>query len=164
VSDAVIRCSSPSATRRAGALLGRLTQSGDVIALSGGLGAGKTVLVQGLAEGLGVVGHVPSPTFNILLLHQGIPPLHHFDLYRLERPEELVDIGFWETLESDGVSAIEWADRFPGELPADRLDVVIGIVDDDTRVLHPEGTGERSRALADRWLEAWRSDSGGGSR
>lgn len=164
MSEDVIRCSSPSATRRAGALLGRLTRPGDVVALSGGLGAGKTVLVQGLAGGLGVIGRVPSPTFNILLLHQGSPPLYHFDLYRLERPEELVDIGFWETLESDGVSAIEWADRFPGELPADRLDVAIDVIDEDTRVLRPQGTGERSRALADLWLEAWRSDGGGVSR
>jgi tRNA threonylcarbamoyladenosine biosynthesis protein TsaE len=164
VSEDVIRCPSPVATRRAGALLGRLTQPGDVIALSGDLGAGKTVLVQGLAQGIGVIGHVPSPTFNILLLHQGSPPLYHFDLYRLERPEELVDIGFWETLESDGVSAIEWADRFPGELPADRLDVRIEIVDDDTRVLRAEGTAERSRALADRWLVAWRTDADGETR
>ncbi len=162
MSGDVIRCPSSTATRRAGALLGRLTQPGDVVALSGDLGAGKTVLVQGLAEGLGVVGHVPSPTFNILLVHQGSPPLYHFDLYRLDRPEELVDIGFWETLESDGVSAIEWADRFPGELPADRLDVRIETIDDDTRALRAEGTGPRSQALAERWLEAWRSDAGGG--
>ncbi len=164
MSDAVLLCSSSAATRRAGAILGGMAQPGDVIALSGDLGAGKTVLVQGLAEGLGVIGHVPSPTFNILLLHQGDPPLYHFDLYRLERPEELVDIGFWEWLESDGVSAIEWADRFPGELPADRLDVAMEIVDECTRALRPGGTGPRSRALASRWLDAWLSDAGGASR
>jgi tRNA threonylcarbamoyladenosine biosynthesis protein TsaE len=164
VSGDAIRCAGAPATRHAGALLGRLVEPGDVVALAGGLGAGKTVLVQGLAEGLGVVGHVPSPTFNILLLHHGTPPLYHFDLYRLERPEELVDIGFWETLESDGVSAIEWADRFPGELPADRLDVGIEIVDEDTRVLHPAGTGPRSQSLASRWLDAWHAQGGGHTR
>jgi tRNA threonylcarbamoyladenosine biosynthesis protein TsaE len=117
----------PEETHRAGELLGRLSVAGDVIALSGGLGAGKTALVQGIASGLGVLGHVPSPTFNILLVHRASPPLYHFDLYRLERSEQLVDVDFYETLESGGVSAIEWADRFPDELPADRLDVGIEV-------------------------------------
>jgi tRNA threonylcarbamoyladenosine biosynthesis protein TsaE len=132
--------------------------AGDVVALAGGLGAGKTALVQGLASGLEVTGHVPSPTFNILLVHPGTLPLNHFDLYRLERPEQLVDIDFWETLESGGVSAIEWADRFPGELPGDRLDIVIDVVGETTRSLRPIGTGSRSRALAGRWLDAWDAD------
>ena len=145
------------ATHRAGVLLGRAAHPGDVIALSGGLGAGKTALVQGMAEGLGVVGHVPSPTFNILLVHPGDTRLYHFDLYRLERPEELVDIDFYETLESDGVSAIEWADRFPTELPADRLDVVIDVADESRRVLRLKATGPRSRRLARDWADAWRA-------
>ena len=142
-------------THRAGAVLGAVVQEGDVIALSGDLGAGKTVLVQGLAEGLGVVGHVPSPTFNILLVHPGTMRLNHFDLYRLERPDQLVDIDFWETIESGGVSAIEWADRFPAELPADRLDVEMTVVDETTRALRATGTGPRSRRLASDWMRAW---------
>lgn len=148
-------------TRRAGVLLAGAVQAGDVIALVGGLGAGKTVLVQGLAEGLGVIGHVPSPTFNILLVHPGTLRLNHFDLYRLERPEELVDIDFWETIESDGVSAIEWADRFTGELPPDRLDVDMDVVDETARLLRVTGTGPRSQALARDWIRAW--GSGGGA-
>lgn len=151
------------ATHRAGVLLGRAARAGDVVALSGGLGAGKTALVQGMAEGLGVVGHVPSPTFNILLVHPGDTRLYHFDLYRLERPEELVDIDFYETLESDGVSAIEWADRFPAELPSDRLDVVIDVVDESKRILHASGTGTRSRRLATEWAAAWRAECAGAS-
>ena len=150
----------PGQTRRAGALLAAVVQPGDVIALVGGLGAGKTALVQGLAEGLGVVGHVPSPTFNILLVHPGSLRLNHFDLYRLERPEELVDIDFWETIESDGVSAIEWADRFTGELPSDRLDVEMDVVDDTTRVLRVTGTGPRSQSLARDWVRVWSSGDG----
>lgn len=158
MTDGAILSMDAASTHRAGVLLGRVVEAGDVIALAGGLGAGKTALVQGLAAGLEVAGHVPSPTFNILLVHPGIRPLNHFDLYRLERPEQLVDIDFWETLESDGVSAIEWADRFPGELPADRLDVVIDVVDETTRTLRPQGTGPRSRVLARRWLDAWDAD------
>jgi tRNA threonylcarbamoyladenosine biosynthesis protein TsaE len=161
--DAIITADA-AATHRAGVLLGRVAAAGDVIALAGGLGAGKTALVQGLAEGLDVAGHVPSPTFNILLVHPGTLPLYHFDLYRLERPEELVDIDFWETLESGGVSAIEWADRFPGELPADRLDVRIDVVDETTRALRPTGTGPRSQRLASAWLDEWRSDRRGVAR
>lgn len=149
------------ATHRAGVLLGRAAGPGDVVALSGGLGAGKTALVQGVAEGLGVTGHVPSPTFNILLVHPGETCLYHFDLYRLDRAEELVDIDFYETLESDGVTAIEWADRFPGELPADRLDVVIDVVDESRRALHVCGTGPRSARLALEWAAAVRTDGAG---
>jgi tRNA threonylcarbamoyladenosine biosynthesis protein TsaE len=160
VTDGAILTRDARETRLAGALLGDLVEAGDVVALVGGLGAGKTALVQGLAEGLGVVGHVPSPTFNILLVHPGRLSLNHFDLYRLERPDELVDIDFWETIESDGVSAIEWADRFPAELPADRLDVEMDVVDDTTRALRAIGTGPRSRRLAGDWLTAWRSDGG----
>jgi tRNA threonylcarbamoyladenosine biosynthesis protein TsaE len=142
-------------TRSAGALLGELVHANDVIALEGDLGAGKTALVQGLAAGLGVVGHVPSPTFNILLVHAGERTLYHFDLYRLERADQLEDIDLYETLESGGVSAIEWADRFPGELPADRLIVHIDVVDEARRCILPTGTGPRSEALARRWLAAW---------
>jgi tRNA threonylcarbamoyladenosine biosynthesis protein TsaE len=159
--DDAITTSGAGETHRAGELLGRLTQPGDVVALMGGLGAGKTALVQGVAAGLGITGHVPSPTFNILLVHRASPPLYHFDLYRLERPEELVDIDFYETLESGGVVAIEWADRFPSELPVDRLDVGIEVPDEAHRVIRPEGTGPRSRALASAWVSAWRSSGGG---
>ena len=110
-----------------GAVLGSLTAPGDVIALAGPLGAGKTRLAQGIARGLGIVEPVPSPTFNLLLVHPGELPLYHFDLYRLERPSELEDIDFYETLEADGVSVIEWADRFPEELPEERLDVLLEV-------------------------------------
>jgi tRNA threonylcarbamoyladenosine biosynthesis protein TsaE len=164
VSGDVIRTKDAEETRRAGELLGRLARAGDVVALSGGLGAGKTAFVQGLARALDVSGHVPSPTFNILLVHPGALPLYHFDLYRLDRPEQLVDIDFFETLESDGVSAIEWADRFPGALPTDRLDVGIDIEDESTRVLRPVGTGTRSRALARAWADAWHAETGGAGR
>jgi tRNA threonylcarbamoyladenosine biosynthesis protein TsaE len=144
-----------AATHDAGVLLAGLVRGDDVIALSGGLGAGKTALVQGLGEGLDVRGPVASPTYNLLLVHPGSLVLYHFDLYRLERVEELEDIDFYETLESGGVSAIEWADRFEAALPADRLDVCIEVVDESRRALHLRGTGTRGAALALQWLVAW---------
>ena len=151
---------SAAETHRAGLLLGRLTLPDDVIALAGGLGAGKTALVQGIADGLGIVGHVPSPTFNILLVHRGDRTLFHFDLYRLESPEQLEDVDFYETLESGGVSAIEWADNFPAQLPPDRLDVTIQKTGGSERCFTPVGHGPRAAALAAHWLAAWKHREG----
>jgi len=164
VSTDTIVTSGPAQTRRAGELLGGLTMPNDVIALSGDLGAGKTALVQGVALGLGVAGHVPSPTFNILLVHRAQVPLFHLDLYRLEDASQLVDIDFYETVESGGVTAIEWADRFPGELPDDRLDVEITLLDEQRREISPHGSGPRSRTLARAWLDAWAHGASGGTR
>lgn len=138
-------------TRAAGAALGRLVLPGDVIVLTGDLGAGKTVLAQGLASALGVSGHVTSPTFNILLVHRGAVDLAHFDLYRLEREEQLEDVGFWEEVEGERVSVIEWGDRFPGALPEDVLAVVLTITGDDTRRIAVSSSGPRSEALARGW-------------
>lgn len=152
---------SPAETRRAGELLGELVSPGDVVGLAGDLGAGKTVLVQGIAVGLGVIGHVPSPTFNLLLVHRAPIVLYHFDLYRLDEARQLTDIAFYETLEAGGLSVIEWADRFPAELPADRLDVTIDSLDESTREIRPVGTGPRAHRLARRWLDGWSRQGGG---
>jgi len=153
---------SPSATFDAGVLLGRLAQRGDVIALTGGLGAGKTALTQGIASGLGTVGHVPSPTFNILLVHRALLTLNHFDLYRLDTADQLEDIDFYATLESGGVSVIEWADRFPAELPDDHLAIVIETTGESERTLHVSGRGAASSERARAWVAAW--DERGGER
>ncbi|MCE5203049.1 MAG: tRNA (adenosine(37)-N6)-threonylcarbamoyltransferase complex ATPase subunit type 1 TsaE [Coriobacteriales bacterium] len=141
-------------TRNAGAALAPLLRAGDVIALSGDLGAGKTQLVQGIARGLGVESAVTSPTFNLLMVHRGGLPLYHFDLYRLEHVEELDDIGFYETLESDGVSVIEWGDRFSHALPAAHLLVVIHRRTDDVRDFELVPHGERAGQLASAWVDA----------
>lgn len=150
----------PVQTGRAGAVLAALLAPGDVIALSGDLGAGKTQLVQGVARGLGAADPVTSPTFNILMVHEGRLPLYHFDLYRLETAEQLEDIGFYETVEADGVSMIEWGDRFPAELPPDHLLVVIHRLGDERRRFELRSSGTRSDALARAWSAAWREDAG----
>jgi len=150
---ATLRTRSAAETERAGGLLAPALAPGDVVALTGDLGAGKTRLVQGVARGLGVEEPVTSPTFNLLLVHPGVLPLYHFDLYRLERESELEDIGFFETLESDGASIIEWGDRFPAALPDDRLVVRIERTGDTARVLEIDASGARSEALASEWLE-----------
>ncbi|MCA9542872.1 MAG: tRNA (adenosine(37)-N6)-threonylcarbamoyltransferase complex ATPase subunit type 1 TsaE [Myxococcales bacterium] len=103
------------ATRAAGAALGRLVPAGLVLLAEGDLGAGKTTFAQGLARGLGVPPehYVNSPTFAILQTHPGRVPFHHIDLYRLGDPDEIWALGLDDVLEGDGVSFVEWPERWP---------------------------------------------------
>ncbi len=112
----------PAATLAFGRSLGRHLAAGDVVCLAGDLGAGKTLLVQGIAAGLGVTDDVTSPTFTILQVYEsGRLPLNHFDLYRLNEPADLEDVGFAEYTGGDGVAVIEWADKFAAAMPDERL-------------------------------------------
>ncbi len=144
----------PDDTMRCGRVLGHLVRPGDVVLLSGDLGAGKTQLTKGIAQGLSVAEPVTSPTFNILLVHQGRIPLYHFDLYRLERAEELEDLDYYATLEADGVAVVEWGDRFAEAAPAQGLSISIVIEDDETRRVELAPIGERGEELAAAWLSA----------
>ena len=141
-------------TRQLGERLGRVVAGGDVIALVGGLGAGKTCFVQGLARGLGVPPeeHVASPTFNIVLDHAGRLALHHVDLYRVVDEGELDELGLGEMLAAGGVSALEWADRFPSLLPADHLEVRLVADGPRRRRLAAIAHGPRAAALLTAWL------------
>ena len=100
-------------------------QAGDVVWLQGNLGAGKTEFVKGMAEGFGVTDLVTSPTFALLNIYKGRIPLYHFDLYRLNRVEELYEIGFDEFVGGAGVALVEWPELFAAEMPSDYLRVVI---------------------------------------
>ena len=114
---------SPERTRTIGRALGAAARPGTVLALSGELGAGKTQLAKGVAEGLGVTSVVNSPTFVLMNEHEGRLRLHHIDAYRLADPEEAVDAGLLDDREVTGLTVIEWADRLEGWLPAERLDI-----------------------------------------
>lgn len=142
-------------TMECGRILAPLLHAGDVLLLAGDLGAGKTQLTKGIATGLGVVEPVTSPTFNILLVHEGRIPLYHLDLYRLDDAGQLEDLDYFGTLESDGVSVVEWGDRFAEAAPADGLAVEIHIVDDEVRRLDVRPLGPRGTELATRWRDAW---------
>lgn len=135
-------------TERIGERLARLARPGDVLALWGELGAGKTVLTKGVAAGLGLdAGDVSSPTFIILHEHYGgRMPLFHLDLYRLEG-RDLGSTGWEETLDAGGITVIEWPDRASGALPADRLDVRLEHIADTKRRVLLTATGPRSRQL-----------------
>lgn len=102
-------------TRAVGEALAERLEPGDVVALSGELGAGKTVFVQGMARGLKIDSGVlvTSPSFVILHEYPGPVPLYHFDFYRLESVEEVVSLGYEEYFEGEGICAVEWADKFP---------------------------------------------------
>jgi tRNA threonylcarbamoyladenosine biosynthesis protein TsaE len=150
----VLHTGSAAETAACGRALAHLVRAGDVVVLSGDLGAGKTQLTKGLAEGLGVVEPVTSPTFNILLVHEGRVPLYHFDLYRLEDADELVDLDYFATLEADGVSVVEWGDRFADAMPSEGLCVAITIEGDEARRLAITPIGTRGETLASEWLQA----------
>jgi tRNA threonylcarbamoyladenosine biosynthesis protein TsaE len=123
--------------RAAGAAIGAELQAGDVVALIGDLGAGKTEFVKGLARGLGDDEEgVTSPTFTIVQTYRGGRiTLHHVDLYRLDQAAELIHIGLDDLYRDDAVVAVEWFDRFPELAPKRHVEVRIDIVSDAERRL-----------------------------
>ncbi|XHR28783.1 MAG: tRNA (adenosine(37)-N6)-threonylcarbamoyltransferase complex ATPase subunit type 1 TsaE [Chthoniobacteraceae bacterium] len=124
----------PQETLELGRALAAELRRGDVLALAGDLGAGKTHFTKGLAEGLGVEADVTSPTFT--LVHEypgGRLPLVHIDLYRLEEPTEVLGIGLDDYLFGDGVTVIEWADKFEALMPPDVRWIRFQVLEGDDR-------------------------------
>lgn len=112
---------------------GRIT-AGGVIALEGGLGLGKTCLVSGIARGLGYTGEVASPTFALVNEYiGGRIPLYHFDMYRVERWDDLYSTGFFDYLDSGGLLAVEWSENIAAALPDDAARIVLERIDDHSR-------------------------------
>ncbi len=122
--------------------LGRKAGRGSVFALIGDLGAGKTILAKGIARGLGIADEITSPTFTLMEIYEGPVPLYHFDLYRINRPEELDQLFFEEYWENDGISVIEWADRALDRLPPSRITITIGYLDETGRSITIEHPGD----------------------
>lgn len=134
------RSGSPEQTRQFGKKMATFLSAGDTVLLQGELGAGKTEFVKGIAEGLGVAERVTSPTFTLLHVYQGTMPVYHFDLYRLVQPEELFEIGFEDY--HDGVTIIEWPERFPREMPTRHFAVDFLLSDQiDERIITIKAVG-----------------------
>jgi tRNA threonylcarbamoyladenosine biosynthesis protein TsaE len=146
---------SAAQTMRVGHRLGELLLPGDVVLLLGEFGAGKTHFVKGVAQGLGSVDLVSSPSFVLINEYRAgerhqRAPIYHVDLYRIERPAELEGIGLEDALDGGGVTLIEWAERAQGWLPHDHLEVQIQHLSDTKRVLRfvPHGTRYESLVAA----------------
>ena len=142
----------PAATAEAAGKLAELCQPGDVLCLFGDLGAGKTTFARGFLRALGVVDEIPSPTFNLLLTYDtAAGTIWHFDLYRLNEPNEIIELGFEDAM-ADGISLIEWPDRLGDWLPERRIEIYLIETKVDThRQLRLRAVG----AGFERWRAPW---------
>jgi len=154
---------SSAQTQRLGARLGELLQGGELILLEGQLGTGKTTFTQGLAQGLGITEVVNSPTFTLLKEYPGQPlpvpegrpngpqrvglPLYHFDLYRLDNPEEILDLGFEDYFYGTGVCVVEWADRADAFWPNEHVRIRMKMMSETKRGLLFTATSVRYSEL-----------------
>lgn len=126
-----VRTFSPAETEDLGRALGRLLRPGDVVALTGELGAGKTVLTRGIAEGAGAGGYIASPTFTLIREYHGPVTVYHVDFYRLDVPSEMADLGLEDILDGGGIVVIEWAEKALALLPPEYLWIEIRFTEDD---------------------------------
>ena len=134
-----IYTNSETETEAAGAALARDLPGGTVVALYGGLGAGKTAFVRGMARGMGIDARVCSPTFTIVNEYLGDRELYHFDMYRLEDSGELFDIGWEDYLSRGGVCAVEWSENVEDAFEGDEIVVRIEKTSDHGRTITIEG-------------------------
>jgi tRNA threonylcarbamoyladenosine biosynthesis protein TsaE len=141
---------SPEETQCIGHRLGEIAEPGDVFLLVGELGAGKTCLTQGITRGLGIQDYASSPSFVIMRELYGRLPLYHIDLFRLERLEEIGDLGLDDYLYGSGVSVIEWANRGLVLLPEEHLLIEIEFIGDTHRRLRFTVSGGRYERLLTR--------------
>ncbi len=162
--DAFLTTRKEEETAYVGQLLGRIISEPLVVALQGELGAGKTVFVRGAARGLEAGDQVSSPTFVLMKIYQGRLPLYHFDFYRLsDNEDETTELGFEEYLPGDGAAFVEWAERLPGLMPPDHLQVNLELFHDqygEGRRIWFVPHGRTARQLVEKLTETitWRTD------
>jgi tRNA threonylcarbamoyladenosine biosynthesis protein TsaE len=139
---------SPEDTAKLGKAIGESLSGGEVLCFSGDLGAGKTTLTKSIAEGMGIVDYITSPTFTIINEYDGEISLYHFDVYRLGDCDELYDIGYEDYIDSDGVCIIEWSNLVEDALPNDRLEIrLLRTGDMDERSIELEAKGQKYEKL-----------------
>jgi tRNA threonylcarbamoyladenosine biosynthesis protein TsaE len=139
---------SPEQTQALGKRLGEIARPGDVILLVGKLGAGKTCLTQGIAWGLGIDDYAASPSFVLVRELYGRLPLYHMDFYRLEKLEEIAELGLDEYFYGRGVSVVEWAEKALSLLPPENLLIEMDYIAESERRLRLKPSGKRYREMA----------------
>ncbi|RLA94806.1 MAG: tRNA (adenosine(37)-N6)-threonylcarbamoyltransferase complex ATPase subunit type 1 TsaE [Deltaproteobacteria bacterium] len=147
-------------TEKVGEILGSQLLPGDVIALIGELGTGKTCFTRGLAFGLGIDRNVPivSPSFTIINEYPGAVPLYHFDFYRLNNLSEVLDLGYEEYFFGKGVTVIEWGEKVESILPEEHLKVKFYFQDDNVREIKIKGYGKLfNQRIRESWELLFRS-------
>jgi len=138
----------PEATRQLGRNLGKNLFAGSIVALIGELGSGKTTLVQGIGQGLRIKSLIKSPSFVIIHEYNGSLPLYHFDLYRLDKIEEIFSLGYEEYFyQKKGVVVIEWAEKIKDLLPAEYLQINLETVSLSKRKITAQAYGSSYRKL-----------------
>ncbi len=130
---------SPDDTFSLGQRIAPLLTAGSVVALQGELGSGKTYLVKGIAKGLGVTETITSPTYTIISEYNSSPVLYHIDAYRLSGDEDFENSGGRDTINSGGISLIEWSERIPKSIPKDAITVIIKITGPCSRLIQIKG-------------------------
>ena len=140
----------PTETNYIGKIIGKHLTHGDIVALIGELGTGKTSLTQGIARGLGVPEEyqITSPSFTLINEYHGRVTLYHFDLYRLKGPPDLEDVGYEEYISGNGVNVIEWADKIINILPDDTLFISLTYINENERELSITGKKEILEAIS----------------
>lgn len=131
----------------------KFLEAGDIISLTGDLGAGKTCFTQGLASGLGIDLSITSPTFNILKEYHGSLPLYHFDVYRIESMDDFFEIGYEEYFFNQGISVIEWGDKIKTLLPEAYLEIQFKRISDTVRQLIVTPHGLRWEKIVREWFK-----------
>lgn len=148
-----IRTFSREETVQVGCSLGSLLKKGDIVCITGDLGTGKTVLVNGIAQALGISEHITSPTFTIVNEYEADTKLYHFDVYRISDAEEMFEIGFEEYLYGDGIVVIEWAELIKELIPEQNIwitikkELALGV---DARIIEIRFNGEKYREYIER--------------
>jgi tRNA threonylcarbamoyladenosine biosynthesis protein TsaE len=146
---------SPDETIKLGSCIGELAMAGDIFLLIGILGAGKTCLAQGIAWGLGIKEYAISPSFVLIRELYGRLPLYHIDLYRLDRIEEIADLGLDDYLYGNGVCVIEWAEKGLSLLPPEHLLIEIEYLGDTERQFQLKATSEHYQQMATKLKSIW---------
>lgn len=154
-----VELNSLAETEKFGLLLGEMARPGDIYCLDGDLGAGKTTLTRFIAQGVGVDSAcvVSSPTFAIMHEYPGVLPLYHMDCYRLGGSDELLDLGFEEYWEGEGLTVIEWASMARDVLPDEKLMFYISVISEEKRLVEispsPEMAG-KAKSLVETFLKS----------